>query len=226
MNSLDQRMFLMILRLYVVYLFIGRFILAYIAIVNRTHISVRFNVACADMIQIGFRNTSLRVSASIRLSYLEALFRQPISILDSLPPGQTTAIITATANVLQLGISERLSSLIQAITVILTALIIGCIFSWELTLVTASGLFVIVVWYSIMTPTVVRRYAKVQEVERNAASVAHDSLASIRMIAACGAEGKMADRYTTLIERASAMGRDLSPMLAIQHSLGESTFGA
>ncbi|KAF2679024.1 ABC multidrug transporter-like protein [Lentithecium fluviatile CBS 122367] len=185
--------------LYIIYLFIGRFVLAYVAI-------------------IGFRITSLRISASIRLNYLEALFQQPISLLDALPPGQTTAIVTVTANILQLGISERLSSLIQAFTVILTALTIGCIFSWELTLVTASGLVAIVVWYSIMTPLVAKKYAVIQEVERGAAGVAHETLSSIRMIAACGAEGKMKDRYDTFIGRSSALGRELSPLLAIQHS--------
>lgn len=141
--------------------------------------------------------------------------------MDALPPGQTTAIITITANTLQLGISERLSSLIQAITVILTALIIGCIFSWELTLVTASGLVAIVIWYSVFTPIVVSKYAKVQEVEREAAGVGSEALASIRMIAACGAEDKITAKYNRLVEHAKIMGKQLSPILAVQHSPGK-----
>jgi ATP-binding cassette subfamily B (MDR/TAP) protein 1 len=140
--------------------------------------------------------------------------------LDALPPGQTTAIITVTANVLQLGISERLSSLIQAVTVISTALTIGCIFSWELTLVTASGLVVITAWYSIVTPRIVKKYASIQQVEREAAGIAHESLSSIRMVAACGAEHQMAERYNRLIERARVLGKKLSPLLAVQHSPG------
>jgi ATP-binding cassette subfamily B (MDR/TAP) protein 1 len=143
--------------------------------------------------------------------------------LDALPPGQTTAIITVTANILQLGISERLSSLIQAVTVISTALTIGCIFSWELTLVTASGLVVIIVWYSIMTPLVVEKYTTIQAVERDAAGVAHESLSSIRMVAACGAEGQMAERYNKLVERARILGKELSPLLSVQHSPGLSS---
>jgi ATP-binding cassette subfamily B (MDR/TAP) protein 1 len=148
------------------------------------------------------------------------LFQQPISTLDALPAGQTTAIITITANILQLGISERLSSLIQAIAVITVALLIGCIYSWALTLVTASGLVLIVTWYSFMTPLIVRRHAAVQEIEREASGVVSESLLGVRMVTACGAEEKMAIRYDKLVERASAMSKKMSPLLAIQHAPG------
>jgi ATP-binding cassette, subfamily B (MDR/TAP), member 1 len=174
----------------------------------------------AQLSKIGFRMTSLRVSANFRLHYLQALFQQPISTLDALPPGQTTAIITITANVLQLGISERLSSLIQAVSVIVIALIIGCIFSWELTLVTATGLLAIVIWYQVITPVVVRKNGEIQKVENEAAGLAAEALTGIRMIAACGAETKMLKNYTQQVEKVEEMSRRLSPLLSIQHSPG------
>jgi ATP-binding cassette subfamily B (MDR/TAP) protein 1 len=169
---------------------------------------------------IGFRVTSLRISAAVRLKYLESLFRLPISTLDALPPGQTTAIITITANILQLGISERLSSLIQAVSVILIALIIGCSFSWELTLVTSSGLIAVVVWYAIITPLVVKKYAEVQVIEREASGVAAEALSSMRMIAACSAEDKITNKYNTLVDQMAMMSKNLSTTLALQHSPG------
>jgi ATP-binding cassette subfamily B (MDR/TAP) protein 1 len=140
--------------------------------------------------------------------------------LDALPAGQTTAIITITANILQIGISERLSSLIQAIAVIMVALLIGCIYSWELTLVTASGLVLIVTWYAVMTPLIMWRHVAVQEVEREASGVVSESLLGIRMVTACGAEERMATRYDKLAEEASAMSKKMSPLLAIQHAPG------
>jgi ATP-binding cassette subfamily B (MDR/TAP) protein 1 len=137
-----------------------------------------------------------------------------------LPSGQTTAIITITANILQLGISERLSSLIQAVAVIIVALLIGCVYSWALTLVTASGLVLIIIWYSITTPLVVKRHAAVQEVEREASGVVSESLLGVRMVTACGAGEKMAIRYNKLVERASTMSKRMSPLLAVQHAPG------
>ncbi|KAF1361318.1 ABC multidrug transporter-like protein [Lizonia empirigonia] len=185
--------------LYTVYLFMGRFCLAYIAM-------------------IGFRVTSLHISANIRLQYLRELFRLPISTLDALPPGQTTAIITVTANILQLGISERLSSLIQATAVIIIALIIGCCFSWELTLVTSSGLIAIAIWYSILIPLVAKKYAQVQTLEREAAGFAADALSGLKMIAACGAEEKISQSYGNLVDDMRVASQRLSPILALQHA--------
>ncbi|KAJ4376944.1 hypothetical protein N0V86_006382 [Didymella sp. IMI 355093] len=185
--------------LYIVYLFIGRLCLAYIAM-------------------IGFRISSLRISANVRFHYLQELFRLPISTLDTLPPGQTTAIITVTANILQIGISERLSSLIQAISVIAIAVIIGCCFSWELTLVTSSGLLAIVIWYSILTPLSARRYARVQKLEREAAGFAADALSSMKMIAACGSENKIAQRYGIHVDEMSIISRSMSLVSALQHA--------
>jgi len=161
---------------------------------------------------------SLRTSAAIRLSYMDALFKQPISVLDTLPPGQTAAIITITANVLQNGISERLATLIQAISVILMALIIACCYSWTLTLVTSSGLALIALCYAFMTPIVVKRYQQIQDVEKEASGVANDAFLSIRMVAACGAERKVVDTYNTLVDKAAAHGHQMSSLAAWQHS--------
>lgn len=138
--------------------------------------------------------------------------------MDALPAGQTTAIITITANVLQLGISERLSSLIQALAVIIVALVIGCSYSWALTLVTACGLIVVVAWYAFTTPLLVKRYAVIQEVESDATSAAAETLSGIRMVAACGAEIKMARKYGELVLKAGALSKSMSPLLALQHA--------
>lgn len=73
---------------------------------------------------IGFRMTGLRISARIRYLYLTALFSLPVSVLDTIPTGQTANTITATANLLQLGISDKLGTLIQFSTLMLTAVII------------------------------------------------------------------------------------------------------
>jgi hypothetical protein len=173
--------------------------------------------------QIGFRISSLRISANIRYHYLQELFRLPISTLDCLPPGQTTAIITVTANILQIGISERLSSLIQAASVISIAVIIGCCFSWQLTLVTSSGLLAIAIWYSILTPLSAKRHAGVQKLEREAAGFTADALSSIKMIAACGSETKVALRYGAHVDKISTTSRAMSLVSALQHAPGLSS---
>ncbi|KLU82823.1 hypothetical protein MAPG_01891 [Magnaporthiopsis poae ATCC 64411] len=67
---------------YIIYLFVARLAASYI-------------------MNLGFRVTSLRISSAIRVVYLRSLFALPISTLDAIPAGQTAAIVTVTAGLLQ-----------------------------------------------------------------------------------------------------------------------------
>jgi ABC-type bacteriocin/lantibiotic exporter with double-glycine peptidase domain len=73
---------------------------------------------------LSFRVVGLRISAKIRYEYLNALFALPVSVLDTVPTGQTSTTITATANTLQLGISEKLGILIQFSALLIASIII------------------------------------------------------------------------------------------------------
>jgi ATP-binding cassette subfamily B (MDR/TAP) protein 1 len=90
-STITKAQFLHILSqqtLYIVYLFIVRWVLSYISMLI-------------------FRMAGLRMSAKIRSVYLKALFSLPLQVLDTLPSGQAVNTITSTANVLQFGISDR-----------------------------------------------------------------------------------------------------------------------
>jgi ABC-type bacteriocin/lantibiotic exporter with double-glycine peptidase domain len=164
--------------------------------------------------------SSIRISAAMRIAYLKALFCQPISVLDTLPPGQTTAIITITANTLQTGISEKLSMLLQSISLVITALITAFRYNWLLTLVTSSGLLFIIVFYSITIPFLVKMMKEVEHADRMSSSIASEVFGSIRMVAACEAEGKMAKRYESWVQESRRRGLLMSPLVAIQQSPG------
>jgi len=165
---------------------------------------------------------SIRISAAMRLSYLKALFHQPVSVLDTLPPGQTAAIITVTANTLQIGISEKLSMFLQSASLVTTALAVSFYYSWQLTLVTSSGLLFIVVFYSVTIPHLVRMLKEVEHADRMSSSIASEAFSSIRMVVACEAEGKMARRYAGWVEESRRRGLLMSSLVAIQQSPGKS----
>lgn len=161
---------------------------------------------------------SLRISAAMRLTYIKALFCQPISVLDVLPPGQTAAIITVTANTLQVGISERLSMLIQNVSLIITALVIAVSYNWLLTLVTSIGLVFIALVYRYTIPRFIKSVTEVGEADRMSSGVASEAFTSIRMIAACGAEEKMASRYASWVEESHRRGLRMSALVALQQA--------
>ncbi|OTB00428.1 hypothetical protein M426DRAFT_324297 [Hypoxylon sp. CI-4A] len=186
--------------LYMVYLFVGRFVLGYIA-------------------TLGFRMMGLRISSAMRFAYFKALVGLPVSLLDTQPPGQVAAIITTTANTLQTGISERLGQIVQNLATFISAIIIAYTRDWKLSLVTSSGLLLITICYSVSIPFLVKNMKQVEDANIKGSAVAAEAFGSIRMIAAYGAEVKMVKRYREWVDEARRRGLRLSRIVAIQQGV-------
>ncbi|KAF9882260.1 ABC multidrug transporter mdr1 [Colletotrichum karsti] len=186
--------------LYIVYLFIARLILTYLS-------------------NLGFRMTSIRISAAIRLAYLRSLFSLPISMLDMLAPGSTAAIITITASILQLGISEKIGIFFSSLSTVIAGFTIAFAYNWLLTLTTASGLVFILFVYMFTTPPIIKRLNDVQNMDIAAASVATEAFSANRMLAACGAEFKMMAKYGFLADESRQRGAGMAWLIAFQQGL-------
>jgi ATP-binding cassette subfamily B (MDR/TAP) protein 1 len=159
------------------------------------------------------------MSSAIRAHYLRCLFAQPIHVLDTMPPGSAAGTITANANTLQLGISEKLGVFIEFTSMLLTALIIAFVYSWSLTLVTASSIVFISLVLGVLLPLVLKQQAKHDRAETKANAVASEAFGSIRMVVACGAESRTAKRFNDFVLQAKHHGLIMSPMYAFQFGL-------
>jgi ABC-type multidrug transport system fused ATPase/permease subunit len=186
--------------LYIFALFIGRFGLNYI------------NKFC-------FRMIGIRMSAGIRLHYLQSLFDQTIHVLDSMPSGTAASTITGTANTLQLGISEKVGTFVEFTATIIAAIIIAFIYNWSLTLVTASAILFIIVVVSILLPFIIRGMSATTRAEARANTIATEAFSGIRMVSSCGAEDRVAHRYSEWVQRAKYHGQTTSPFFALQFGL-------
>ncbi|KAK7951026.1 ABC transporter BEA3 [Apiospora aurea] len=162
------------------------------------------------------RMIGIRMSAAIRLHYLRCLFGQTIHVLDSMTPGAAAGTITTTANSLQLGISEKLSTFIEFMSTIVASLIVAFITNWAVTLVTASVVLFILLTVAILLPFIIKAQSRQTEAETQSSAIASEAFGSIRMIAACGAETRMAKRFDVWADAAKRHGRRMSPLLAAQ----------
>lgn len=178
--------------LYFFYLFIGKFILGYIAIY------------C-------FRMTGIRISASIRMAYLVALFNQPISVIDKLPPGAATDSLTTVANTIQIGISDKLAILVQSLALILSAYVIAFKYSWALTLVSSSTILFVFMVYGTIVPFFMKIENAVNESNSGASAVAGEVLKSVRTVKSLCAENAVTARYALWIAQARERGLARSP---------------
>lgn len=146
----------------------------------------------------------------------QALFRLSISTLDTLPSGQASNTLTNTANVLQIGISEKLGIFLQFTALMIAAIAVAFTYSWSLTLVTSSLLVFISIVYGITIPIVVKWNKEVEHADEKASSIAGEVLGSIRMVVACGAEGRIARKYSGWIQESQRRGLKLSPLIGMQ----------
>jgi ATP-binding cassette, subfamily B (MDR/TAP), member 1 len=173
--------------LYIFILFLAKFALTYVSI-------------------FAFRMTGIRISASIRMAYLEALFAQPISKIDRLPSGMATDQLTTTANSIQIAFSDKLATLFQSMSLVVSAFVVAFIYSWALTLVSGSLVLYVIAVYAVIVPMWVKVEGKIQKNNSQASGVAGEVLKSARTVKSLCAESFMIQRYTKWVLRARKYG--------------------
>ncbi|MCJ1400565.1 hypothetical protein MMC11_003771 [Xylographa trunciseda] len=183
--------------LYIFYLFIAKFGLDYVSIYS-------------------FRMTGIRISAKIRMAYLVALFKQPISAIDKLPPGAATDSLTTVANTIQIAISDKLSILVQAIALTISAYAIAFKYSWALTLASSSVILFLFIVYGSITPAFIKIESSINESNSGASAVAGEVLKSIRTVKSLCAENAVTARYAKWIAQARKRGLKKSPLTSAQ----------
>jgi ABC-type multidrug transport system fused ATPase/permease subunit len=100
--------------------------------------------------------TGVRITSAIRQDYFTALFSQSVHVLDSMPPGYATTIITTTGNTLQLGISEKLGVFVEYNATMIASIIVAFIYSWQLSLVTFTAVVFITFSVSLVLPYITK----------------------------------------------------------------------
>ncbi|KAI2613960.1 P-loop containing nucleoside triphosphate hydrolase protein [Hypoxylon fragiforme] len=186
--------------LYLLILFLAKFVLTYIS---------KFTI----------RLIGIRMSAAIRLDYLRSLFGQTIHVMDSMPPGSAAGTITTTANTLQLGISEKLGVFVEYTVTIIAATIIAFTYSWSLALVTCSVLLFISLTVGTIVPFYLKATARITKAETKSSSIASEAFSAIRMVVACGAESQVAKRFAVWADAAKKHGQRSSPLIGTQFAI-------
>ncbi|KAK6812373.1 ABC multidrug transporter E [Aspergillus parasiticus] len=188
------------LSLYIVYLFIGKFTLTYVSM-------------------LCFRVIGLRVSAALRLEYMQSLFTQPITKLDQVSVGTVTNTISTLSNSIQQSISDKLAILFQSLALLVTAYIIAFKYSWALTLVTSASLLFILIACSVTIPIITKVQQKVDKADEKHSSIAAEVFGSIRTVVSLGAEEPLRKKYAAWIEEARKRGQGMSIVMGVQFAL-------
>lgn len=182
--------------LYFVYLAIGEFVTTYIA-------------------TVGFIYTGEHISAKIREHYLESCMRQNIGFFDKMGAGEVTTRITADTNLIQEGISEKVSLTLAAVATFVTAFIIGFISFWKLTLILISTVVALLLCMGSGSAFIVKFSRQNIAAYAEGGSVAEEVISSVRNAVAFGTQDRLAKQYDRHLTRAEYFGFRLKSVLGV-----------
>ncbi|KAL3456375.1 P-loop containing nucleoside triphosphate hydrolase protein [Aspergillus heterothallicus] len=169
--------------------------------------------------KVCLRYVGLKASSTLRLKYIHALFDQPVSRLDDMAPGTVVNAIISSSNTIQQSIADRLATLFQTVTLLITAYAIAFYYSWHLTLVVSSAILFIAICMSITTPILVRLLHGINEAEDKHMSIATDVFSSIRTVFSLNAEEALTAGYVSWVNEAKKRGLKISVVGAVHLGL-------
>ncbi|KAM0324384.1 hypothetical protein ACHAQA_008165 [Verticillium albo-atrum] len=173
--------------LYFVYLAIGEFVVSYVS-------------------TVGFIYTGEHISAQIRIHYLESCMRQNIGFFDNLGSGEVTTRITADTNLIQDGMSEKVSLTIAALATFIAAFVIGFIFYWKLTLILFSTVVALVLCMGSGSAFIMKYNKQSIDSYAQGGSLADEVISSIRNAVAFGTQDRLAKQYDVHLVKAEYFG--------------------
>ncbi|OAL73966.1 hypothetical protein A7D00_1994 [Trichophyton violaceum] len=173
--------------LYYVYLGIAEFILIYVA-------------------TVGFYYSGERITRNLRQAYLKAIIRQNIGFFDTLGPGEVTTRISGDMNVVQEGISSKISIFLTAIATFLSAIIISFLKNWKLALILLST-SILLGGAEFVGAAFALNYSRENSASlAKGASAAEETFSSIQHVSAFGIQAAMAKRYQIHLNTAEKWG--------------------
>lgn len=173
--------------LYFIYLAVGEFVTTYIC-------------------TVGFIYTGEHISAKIREHYLESCMRQNIGFFDKLGAGEVTTRITSDTNLIQDGISEKVSLTLAALATFVSAFVIGFIKYWKLTLILFSTVIALLLNIGSGSAFILRYNKQNLEAYAIGGSLADEVISSIRNAVAFGTQDRLAKQYDDHLRRAEFFG--------------------
>ncbi|KAJ1937643.1 hypothetical protein EC988_007832, partial [Linderina pennispora] len=149
---------------------------------------------------------SERQGKRVREAFYTAILRQDIGWFDGLSTGELTTRISGDVNLLQEGISEKFSFVIQYSATFLTGIVLAFVKGWKLTLVVLAVMPVMVAAASLMGILLAENTSGGQDSYAEAGGVADEVLSSIKTVMAFGGEDRELERYKSKTTKALKAG--------------------
>ncbi|TLD09645.1 hypothetical protein PspLS_11745 [Pyricularia sp. CBS 133598] len=144
---------------------------------------------------VGFIYTGEHIAQRMRARYLKAVLCQNVAYFDNLGAGEITTRITADTNLVQDGISHKVSLTLTAVATFVTGFLIAYIKFWKLALICTSTLVAFVTVMGGGTKVIVKYGTKSMQHYAVGNNVVQEVLSTIRTATAFGTHHRLAERY-------------------------------
>jgi ATP-binding cassette subfamily B (MDR/TAP) protein 1 len=133
--------------------------------------------------------------------------------------GKAADNLATSINIIEDALSEKLGIVMQAGSTVVVSCVIAFVKSWQLTLVLFSTIVVLFISNFGTAALETKFEHQIQEIEEESAVVAEEGLSGIRIIMACVAESKLAEKYAAFLRHMRGRRLRKSPILALQFSM-------
>lgn len=140
--------------------------------------------------------------------------RQNIGFFDKVGAGEVTTRITSDTNLIQDGISEKVSLTLAALATFVTAFVIGFVKYWKLTLILSSTVFALVLNMGIGSTFMLKNNKNSLDSYAMGGNLADEVISSIRNAIAFGTQDRLAKQYNQHLTKAEYFGFRVKSSLA------------
>ncbi|TIA38173.1 multidrug resistance protein, partial [Aureobasidium pullulans] len=173
--------------LYFIYLFVAKFGLVYV------------HSICASI-------AAIRTTKALRIHYLETLLRRDMTFFDSKEGGSPSSKVTTNGNLINNGISDKLSLTVQCVSTFVSAFVVALVTQWKLALICTCILPIIVLTMAVTSMIEVTQDAKVMSLYTRAGVLAEEAFSNITTVHAFWLHPLMTERYDALLNEAERQG--------------------
>ncbi|KXT10142.1 hypothetical protein AC579_504 [Pseudocercospora musae] len=187
------------LSLYIVYLFIAKLILSYI------------HTLCISI-------SAIRTTKALRIDFMKSLLRQEVAYFDSPEAGSPAVKVTTTSNLINQGISEKLTLTIQSVSTFVAVFVVAFASQWKLTLITLAIVPAILFITAVTVAIDARNENILLDIYSKAGLMAEEVFSSIANVHSFWLHPTMSSRYDALLEDAETVGMKKKPNIGIMYS--------
>nr|ACI24156.1 ATP-binding cassette sub-family B member 2 [Toxoplasma gondii] len=190
---------------------------------NELNTTLDMNYVCTLMVAVAaaafvtswvsascFEFVADRQIARIKLQYFSAILRQDMAYFDMNDAGTLPTRLESDTVTIRNAIGIKLSMMFQFSTVTLGGLVLGFIRSWQLTLVTLSGLPLLVLLGAVLGYCLNKAEQETMPKYKAAGSLSEEALLGIRTVVALRGEERTADAYKKKLYEAEKVGMSWS----------------